>query len=49
VSKEERDSVRVHNELDIPISAKGKEQAVITGRFLKNWLKDKGLEFTDSK
>ena len=38
VSKEEKESTKVENERDIPLSMRGKQMAVETGRFLKTYL-----------
>jgi len=43
VTKEERDATKVVYELDIPLSLRGKEQAVITGQFLKGWFAERGI------
>ena len=38
VSNEENESTKVENERDIPLSNRGKQMAVDTGRFLKTYL-----------
>ena len=38
VSNEEKESTKVENERDIPLSMRGKQMAVETGRFLKTYL-----------
>ena len=43
VTKQERDAIKVVYELDIPLSLSGKEQAVITGQFLKGWFAERGI------
>jgi broad specificity phosphatase PhoE len=38
VSEEERRATKVANEIDIPLSRRGKEQAVTTGEYIKKML-----------
>ena len=45
VTKEEKESTKVEYELDIPLSIKGRQMAVDTGRFLKEYLNKIGAEY----
>jgi len=45
VTKEEKESTKVEYELDIPLSIKGRQMAVDTGRFLMEYLNKIGAEY----
>jgi broad specificity phosphatase PhoE len=45
VSVEEKENTKIENERDTPLSIRGKEMALETGRFLKTYLSKIGASF----